>query len=246
MNDFLIKIIILFITLVSITITISYTSYKIIQRKQQLLKINKERAFKEIQNERLRISAEIHDISSSSTLRMKNILENSNNVEDVNFILNNLIESINTLNHEISFATEKIFPRGLIFQNWNSAVKELCDFLARFTHIDCIMDNQIVLNEFTAHESYRILQEHLTNIIKHVNPKYIQIIVYEIKQIAHVEIIYPNQLKITDSNKKPNLKFANSGKGLYFLSLRYKAINAKTSYSKKDLIITETIKFPIV
>lgn len=246
MNDFLIKIIILFITLVTITITISYSSYKIIQRKQKLLKINKERAFKEIQNERLRIAAEIHDISSSATLRMKNIIEKSNNVEDVNFTLNNLIESINTFNHEISFATEKIFPRGLIFKNWNSAVKELCDFLARFTHIDCIMDNQIVLNEFTAHESYRILQEHLTNIIKHVNPKYIQIIIYEIEQIANVEIIYPNQLKISDSNIKSDLKFDNSGKGMYFLSQRYKAINAKTSYSKKHLIITETIKFPIV
>lgn len=228
------------------TLTISYISYKIIKRKQRLLKINKERAFKEIQSERLRISAEIHDITSSAILNMKNILENSNKPNDDHSMLNNLIESINTFNQEISFATEKIFPRGLIFQNWNIAIKELCDFLSKFTHVDCIIDNQIVLTEFTAHESYRIIQEHLTNIIKHANPKYIQIIIFRSENIANIEIIYPNQFKSNEFKIKPNLKFNNSGKGVFFLTQRYKAINAKTSYSRKDSLTTETIKFPIV
>ncbi len=243
MNDFLIKIILLFITLVSLIIIISYTFYKIIQRKHVLLKIQKDRNFKEIQNERLRISGEIHDITSIATFKLKDVLENKINQSNSD-LTKNLIEIVENLNQEIVIATEKIFPRGLIFKNWNCAVMELCELLCKFTIVDCVIDNAINLSESKAHECYRILQEHLTNIIKHVNPKYIQIFIFNSNNFVNIEIIYPNEINILE--KKTHFKNENSGKGLYYLSQRYKTIKAKTNIMVKDTIVTETIKFPIL
>lgn len=196
-------------------------------------------AFDAIELERKRIANELHDISAFSLLKIKQNISKGQHLS-VNDLGNELMNSIHLFQDEINFSIENLYPRDLLINDWESSIKNLCQSFDGIVYVECAIQVSAKLENTVAIQFYRIIQEHLTNIVKHAGPSFVQIFIDEIEKEIFVEFLYPkSEARILNKPK------VGKGRGKLILNERYLMLNMKHSKSEKSNMQFEKLNFKI-
>ena len=215
-----------------------YNFISMIRGKKRLSKLRQD-AFDDIENERKRIANELHDISAFSILKIKENL-NKNLNAPIPEIENQLFSSIYDLQNELNLSIENLYPRDLLLHDWQNSIKRLCSGLSQVVNIECNIQVISQLQSQISIQLYRIVQEHLSNIVKHVKPNFIQLFIDEFEAEMFIEFLYP-----VDSTKMDFKKTSQSGRGKIILEERYKMLDIKFEQGIKGNMKFEKLNFTI-
>lgn len=182
------------------------------ERKKQFTK----QIFEEIEFERKRIATDLHDTIGHDLLTLKNkdfLIQNNLN-SDVECI----IDSVRNISRNLHPAFFEVIGLVASLKQMILRISENATILinTKFNYNNC-------LNKEDEIQIYRIIQEAITNIIKHSNADAAKIIVVETKKHVFVEIL--------DSGSGFNLKECMHSKkafGLHSIIERARIINGKT------------------
>ncbi len=225
-NYFFLLFLLAFISMISINFMLFY--YK--KQKKSAIKI-KATIQKSLEQEREKISNDLHDAASSLIAEFTSKLLEIKASENLNTQslekINHLQTRIQAYNAELSQNIEDIYPKELLLNNWPEAVKSLifrfqtdsCKIVCDFNPIPNFK-NEIQI------QSYRSIQEILTNIVKHNNPHSITVQCYSEKNRIHVYFVY--------QFKKANaLNLQSLGRGTAVLNNRLKYIKGELNVPQK-------------
>ncbi len=200
-------------------------------RLRRFNSINKANIQKSLEQEREKISNDLHDAASSLIAEFTSKLLEIKTSENLNTQslekINHLQTRIQAYNAELSQNIEDIYPKELLLNNWTEAVKSLifrfqtqtCKIVCDFNPIPNFK-NEIQI------QSYRSIQEILTNIVKHNNPHSITVQCYSEKNRIHVYFVY--------QFKKANaLNLQSLGRGTAVLNNRLKYIKGELNVPQK-------------
>lgn len=225
-NYFFLLFLLAFISMISINFMLFY--YK---KQKKLSLINKVNIQKSLEQEREKISNDLHDAASSLIAEFTSKLLEIKTSENLNTQslekINHLQTRIQAYNAELSQNIEDIYPKELLLNNWAEAVKSLifrfqtqtCKIVCDFNPIPNFK-NEIQI------QSYRSIQEILTNIVKHNNPHSITVQCYFEKNKIHVYFVY--QFK-----KANELNLQSLGRGTAVLNNRLKFIKGELNVPQK-------------
>lgn len=241
MNNYIIEYstIILSGLLVLIVFTIGFY-FTVEKRNRDLLKFRL-LSFKEIENERKRITSEIHDTTNLLIYKLRNDLSeikspNKNPIEGKYDKV--IVNFISEFNNTISNLSDKIYPKYLLLESWAESINLMCKLFENQVDIDCEINVNTKLNDIQYHETYRIIQETIVNAINHEQPKFLQVFIDEYDKKMIIEILYP--LTEENSNKKQG-----TGRGKFIIEERLKLLNAKYSKEVEKYMNIEKITFKI-
>ena len=165
-------VIILTVSVFSILIILFLRKYLQSKREQQLQKNFSQRLLSVQEEERLKISRDLHDSIGQSLSLVKREVQ-QREISDIDQLLGNTIKDL----REVS---QSIYPYNLKNFGLAYAVEQLSLKIEKTTSlhiklkiqdIDKAADEDLVLN------IYRLIQEALNNIVKHANAKHVVIIV---------------------------------------------------------------------
>ncbi len=212
-------------------------------RLKRFNQINKATILKSIEIEREKISNDLHDAASSLIAEFTSkLIEiktydnlNSHSLEKINHLQNR----IQSYSKELSLNIEDIYPKELLLNNWIEAVKSLA---FRFQSQTCkiVCDFHPVpsfKSEFQIH-SYRSIQEIITNIVKHNNPRFITIQIWNEKKMIYVIFSY-------QFSKLVQFNIQSEKRGIAVLSNRLKLLKGTVSEAKMVNEFDETYQFEI-
>lgn len=238
-ENIIINFLLIIIPLLVITIALFfYDIFSFLNHKKQInqMRVN---AFDAIELERKRIANELHDISAFSLLKIKQNISKGQHLS-VNDLGNELMNSIHLFQDEINFSIENLYPCDLLINDWESSIRSLCQSYLGILNIDCSIHVSTKLEKTIAIQFYRIIQEHITNIIKHAGPSFVQIFIDEIEKEIFVEFLYPKSEASVLNNRK-----VGKGRGKLILNERYLMLNMKHSKSEKSNMQFEKLNFKI-
>jgi signal transduction histidine kinase len=200
-------------------------------RLKRFNSINKATIQKSLEQEREKISNDLHDAASSLiaefTSKLLEIKASENlNIQSLEKI-DHLHNRIQDYNKELSHNIEDIYPKELLLNNWAEAIQSMafrfqtnsCKIVCDFNPIPNFK-NEIQI------QSYRAIQEILTNIVKHNNPISITIQCYSEKNRIHVYFVY--QFEKANALNLPSL-----GRGTAVLNNRLKFIKGELGIPQK-------------
>lgn len=177
------------------------------------------------EEERKRIGTDLHDDVGASLSNLKMILQQTTETEETKKkykpLIDNIITTVRTISHALS-------PPGLELFGFEYALQELVDSFNIAGNIKVSLNNETgsKLNELPKSTSlalFRIIQELLSNTLKHANAKNILISFTEIKD----EWCF----SYTDDGKGINLENSkNTGMGMKNIEARLKMINATYNF----------------
>jgi len=238
-ENIIINFLLIIIPLLAITIALFfYDVFSFLNHRKQINKM-RVNAFDAIELERKRIANELHDISAFSLLKIKQKISKGQHLT-VNDLGNELMNSIHLFQDEINFSIENLYPRDLLINDWVSSIKNLCKSFDGIVNVECAIQVSAKLENTVAIQFYRIIQEHLTNIVKHAGPSFVQIFIDEIEKEIFVEFLYPKSEDSILNNRK-----VGKGRGKLILNERYLMLNMKHSKSEKSNMQFEKLNFKI-
>jgi len=225
-NSFFLLFLLAFVTFISINFMMFY--YK---KQKKLITNNKANILKSIEQEREKISNDLHDASSSLIAEFTSKLLEIKNTENLNSQslekINHLHNRIQEYNKELSHNIEDIYPKELLLNNWLEAIQSMsfrfqtnsCKIICDFNPIPNFK-NEIQI------QSYRVIQEIITNIVKHNNPISITIQCYSEKNRIHVYFVYQFE-------KANAFNLTSLGRGTAVLNNRLKFIKGELDIPQK-------------
>lgn len=225
-NYFFLLFLLAFISMISINFMMFY--YK---KQKKLILSNKANIQKSLEQEREKISNDLHDAASNLiaefTSKLLEIKASENlNIQSIEKI-DHLHNRIQDYNKELSHNIEDIYPKELLLNNWAEAVKSLIfRFQTQTCKIVCDFNPLPNFKNEIQIQSYRVIQEILTNIVKHNNPHSITVQCYSEKNKIHIYFVY--QFKKANALNLPSL-----GRGTAVLNNRLKYIKGELNVPQK-------------
>ncbi len=209
-----------------------------------VLKMRK-RIFEEVEREKQRIANDLHDVIGGTLFRMRtNIngtLLSDEALNGASEIVINTISEIEKFHNELNYTIEMLYPKDLMELEWKRSIFVLCEKMtSKFCYISCKIEVDSIITKNMAVQLYRIIQESLNNILRHADPKFIEVFIDEFDSMMHLELLYPYkniQLNLDDKS--------NGGRGKLILNERYKILRAKHLNELKNETMVEQIVFPI-
>lgn len=197
------------------------------QRKTQQLQVAFSRSLiVEQEQERQRISRELHDSVGQNMLFIRNqmaMLEDKDN-----WSLGQVMETISTTIEEVRNISKELYPNQLEKYGLSAAVEHLAEKAATATGIFISADLTEIehqLNKSAAINCYRIVQECLTNAIKHAHAKAIRVTgVIVNKNIELAVMDNGTGFNVMELERKAQTSF-----GLLNIEERTKMMNGKLS-----------------
>jgi signal transduction histidine kinase len=159
-----------------LTITGFMLMYYHRKRSLRIQKKLKGKFLDEIENEKIRISRELHDAVSPFTLPLKEFIRNHGHFGEENEKA--WLDQILKFETYLSNINETIFPAELMEGDLFEALQKLKNRL--FTDENKIGFHSTakgVISKFNSIHIFRIIQESLINVIKHSNSKFINLVV---------------------------------------------------------------------
>jgi two-component system NarL family sensor kinase len=197
-----------------------------------------------LENERERLSRDLHDSLGQSLIALKLRLENiePDYISKDNSIIEEAKTDIDSIIHEIRNMSNDLMPSVLKEFGITTAIRNMCHELSTLLNFEIDLNIDIKDVKLSQKESiyiYRIIQEGLSNIIKHSKAN-----------SAGIELSYTNdliQITIKDDGIGFQMDSSNSsnGNGLYYMKERVNLLNGSfkiNSELNKGTKITITIK----
>lgn len=174
--------------------------------------------------EKHRIAKELHDGVAGSLAAIKMRLQSLDKILENNPKFNNLLTSVDDVYKEVRTISHNLTPPGMLKYSFVDFLKKYLNEISQSGHfeIEYLFHGEAGLNEITDElkvEIYRILQELITNIIKHAQTNFVE--VQLIKDRSHINLIVEDQGIGFDFSEK------SSGLGLSNLHSRIKALGGK-------------------
>lgn len=218
----------IFIFLLTFTIIGAVYYFNRLKRFNQM---NKIAILKSLEREREKISNDLHDAASSLIAEFTSKLLEIKNTDNLNNQtyekINHLHQRIQAYNQDLSHNIEDIYPKELLVDNWAEAIQSLAfRFQTDACKIICDFGEIPNIKKEIQIQSYRAIQEILTNIIKHCSPFAITIQCYYEKKEIHVYFLY----RFLKAN---SLNLPTAGRGTSVLINRIKFIKGKLSLPQK-------------
>ena len=171
------------------------------------------------EEERQRISKELHDSVGQNLLFLKNKLQSEYNVDDRQF----LIKSVEGALDEIRAITKNLYPNQLEKYGLTAAVEALAEEIRNSTGIFVSSDIEgidEILTKNVKINFYRIIQEFANNTIKHANATAIRITAYQKDQT--IDLVVQDNGKGFDTKNQHAI--ANKSSGLLNMEERIKML----------------------
>ncbi|MBT8194786.1 MAG: sensor histidine kinase [Bacteroidia bacterium] len=236
-NDYLILLIvgtgILFTLSVGLILFFARYQRKLLKQQSEMHQLEQQynhdllaASFKSVEDERKRMAEDLHDELGSifSTLKLKvdqlKINNSEDAIEESKKIINTGISSVRSITHNLS-------PHGLDMFGLPTAISDFCH---KVNQTDMLKINFYNNDKFADLPSdisisvYRIIQEMISNTIKHAEAKEINI--HMIKNNDQMHIKYEDDGKGMQPNKLKQL----NGHGLKNTESRLRLINAEYNY----------------
>ncbi len=238
-----------------IIILLFYRSYKVkrsLLRLQELIKEQELRALDAMlegeENERKRLALELHDtigsILSATKYAFKSmensleklLTENKGHYQKINGMLDEALENVRRISHDM--ASGILVEKGI-----TGALQQLCDTLQTSGNIQILLNTHGFdqkIDYTTEVNLYRIVQEILTNVIKHSNAT--QVNIQLVKSKKNINLVVDDNGKGFD----PNDSSLRKGIGLSNIDKRVKKLAGKWNIdSGKGIGTTIVIDVPI-
>ncbi|MFM7017611.1 sensor histidine kinase [Flavobacterium sp.] len=194
-------------------------------------RLDAEKSFREKldleRNERARIANDLHDGLQNDFVAIKNYVNllacDEQNMKKMGYF-NKLEQSIDLANKNIKNISYSLMPSKFKSIGLVNIVSERLNELSNGsnTYFELDYDNEeISIDENTAYQLYRIIQEITNNLIKHSKAKHCKVSILENKK--KIKLIFE------DDGENFNYKLAlnnSSGKGLLSIKERLKTLNA--------------------
>ena len=177
--------------------------------RKRSLKIQKKLKVKfldEIENEKIRISRELHDAVSPFTLPLKEFIKNNGQFNERN--QENWLEQISKFENYLSNINETIFPPELLEGDLFEALNKMKNRLYKeTTKIEVHTEVSGIISKFKSIHIFRIIQESLINAVKHSGSQFINIVNTQkgndlISLLSYEVIIAKDELKTTNNLRR--------------------------------------------
>lgn len=174
--------------------------------------------------EKHRIAKELHDGVAGSLAAIKMRLQSLDKVLENNPKFSNLLTSVDDVYKEVRTISHNLTPPGMLKYSFVDFLKKYLNEISQSGHFDVeyLFHGESGLNDITDEikvEIYRILQELITNIIKHAQTNFVE--VQLINDRKHINLIVEDQGIGFDLSEK------SSGVGLSNLRSRIKALGGQ-------------------
>ncbi|MBR9859816.1 hypothetical protein GYB22_03525 [bacterium] len=226
-----------------VLIVINVTIILIINLRKQykLLSETRRREHEVIEKERLRLANDLHDGANAIILQvtqeLKADLIHANMSGEV---IEHASENFTNFRNELRVLAEELYPKELVDNNWIAALEAQCKrYQNQDLSISFESEFNTPLSEEKAIQSFRIIQELLSNSIKHSQPEHISVFVEQQKGEVLVELHYCPKIKI-------KVNGTSSGRGSTTIKSRLKLIGGHlSSYFDPDDALTriDQLKF---
>ena len=209
---------------------------------KRLYKMN----FNSLETERKRISNDLHDQLGYKILIINKSIENlkSNPLLADNEEIIRIQSNIRLLQLDIRKILESIHPRDLMNGKWHESIENLAsDLSIGNTKIHVTIHTTQSPKDEHLHQSYRIVQEKLANIITHISPKSVQIDISTEGNRLVIEFVYT--AKTTFANYVNSTLRSFRGRGLSIINDRLKIIGGTNDIKNTDGYTIDSIFIPL-
>jgi signal transduction histidine kinase len=228
------------ICLLSITLTVRF--YNKEKKSYQTFQIE---VLKKIEEDRKRIANDLHDSCGNILTEFSFQVNDMKNKFRKNNLLNKsfseLSKKIHRLNNELINNIENIHPKELLIDKWEAAIENLAfrfKLDGRFIICDIQKCSKTTLE--TQLQSYRIIQELISNIFKHSFPQQLTLQIFE--ENNHIVVVF---LFNKDSSNKFNTLYSFS-RGELSIQNRLTSINGSIKGPNKIQLSSKTQLFELI
>lgn len=228
--------------LLSIPLTISFVVgitlvYFNHQRSIRAQKKLKSHFFQQVENEKIKISRELHDSISPFTIPLKEFIKKRGIFNEENN--KQWLAEIERFETYLSNINNSIFPSELLEADLFNALEKISNRLSSDTaKIEVYTEVSAVVSKSNAIQVFRIIQESLINAIKHSQSEYITLLNTQKDNLLICSLSYE-----TTSNHFEAYSKKSSRRGLKIINQRIDLISGKHEISKEGNIITEKFIF---
>jgi two-component system, NarL family, sensor kinase len=207
-------------------------------RRVRMLFAMRSNFYENLEQEKLKISRELHDSLGAFLVPLKGIVS-QNGIVDASkqeFWQNHITQFENY----ISGINENIYPSEMLENNLGDALNSLSNNF-NFTQCQLIVARfpDIYLKGNTGIHIYRIVQETLVNIIKHADPDFITISHQLDGHLLQINVSYQPNLKLSQDQIKKN------GRGKTIFSQRIDILKGEYDYIQDEEIVFEKFMFAV-
>ncbi len=241
------QVIVIIPTMIIIMVVVLFFKILLFQRRIELTHQRK-REFLQLEKERKRIANDLHDYVANKLIKIQQDLDNSfQKIQDQNLLrsIHNSINDIGNFHDELRYVVEYIYPRELMKQNLKGSFEMLASEMSNGdTKVLCDIDFPLQLTDYQNHQLFRITQEKLSNIIRHIKPRTVAISLYqESDKYGVLAISYEF---VGDLNQKSaNRLLGKGGRGTYVIKERMKVLKATNSWIHEGGLFQELTRFQI-
>lgn len=202
-------------------------------------------SFKGMDTERKRIASELHNQLAMHFINIKRDLDVMQKELNINqqSQLAKLELDLNLLESDIHTTVENLYPKELASLDWEKSLKNLTEQL---TTPEVSITFESFVSKFPSPNKlphvFWVVQEIITNAIKHAKIKRLQISILDEDNIFYISIFYratENAISWINANQP-----IQNGMGLQIIKDRLKIINAKEKIEIKDHVVSHIIKMP--
>lgn len=207
-------------------------------RRVRMLFAMRSNFYENLEQEKLKISRELHDSLGAFLVPLKGIVS-QNGIVDASkqeFWQNHITQFENY----ISGINENIYPSEMLENNLGDALNSLSNNF-NFTQCQLIVARfpDIYLKGNIGIHIYRIVQETLVNIIKHADPDFITISHQLDGHLLQINVSYQPNLKLSQDQIKKN------GRGRTHISQRIDILKGEYDYIQDEEIVFEKFMFAV-
>ncbi|PTB97399.1 hypothetical protein C9994_03160 [Marivirga lumbricoides] len=192
--------------------------------------------------EKKRIAKELHDGVAGSLAAIKMRLQAFGETLNGEPKFSNLLMSVDNVYKEVRTISHNLTPPGMLKHSFVDFLKKYLNEISQAGHFDIeyLFHREAGLNEITDElkvEIYRILQELITNVVKHAQTNFVE--VQLIKDKNHINLI------VEDHGKGFDLSEKSYGLGLSNLQSRIKTLGGRLeidSFKERGTIVSIKIE----
>ena len=245
-DSFILSLFFLIIPTITILVGVFIYSRIVIFRYSKVVKRLYKMNFNSLETERKRISNDLHDQLGYKILIINKSIENlkSNPLLADNEEIIRIQSNIRLLQLDIRKILESIHPRDLLNGKWHESIENLAsDLSIGNTKIHVTIHTTQSPKDEHLHQSYRIVQEKLANIITHISPKSVQIDISTEGNRLVIEFVYT--AKTTFANYVNSTLRSFRGRGLSIINDRLKIIGGTNDIKNTDGYTIDSIFIPL-
>ncbi|MDA0984611.1 MAG: hypothetical protein O3C56_02255 [Bacteroidetes bacterium] len=224
--------------------TMSY-SRLVIKRYSKVVERLYLASFKGMDTERKRIASELHNQLAVHFINIQSdldVVQKSLNVNQQSQLAK-LELDLNVLKNDFHTTIENLYPKELASLDWEKSLKNLTEQL---TTPEVSITFESFASKYPSPNKlphvFWVIQEIITNAIKHAKIKRVQLSILDEDNIFHISIFYrATENAITWINAKQS---THKGMGLQIIKDRLRIINAKEKIEIKDQVVSHIIKMP--